>query len=383
MLVAQKYRIYPTKEQKIFISQNMGCSRLVFNELLAERISIYEEYKRLELDISFSKYLKENNIKFSEVSSLKTKYDFLCDVDSLALANAKLNLRKAFSNFFRDKKVGYPKFKKKKNHQSYTTNNQKNNINIICNGKYSYIKLPKFQDRVKIRYHKKITNNIRSVTISKNCSNQYFISILVDCEINKKSNNDNIIALDLGIKDFYSDSNYKKVSNPKYYRQAEKKLKKLSRELSRKKKGSKNRVKARLKLAKQHNKISNQRSDFIHQSTNKLINENQIIVIEDLRIKNMMQNSRLAKAICDVSWHKFTSTLEYKCKWYDRILIKAPKNYASSQLCSICDYKNEKVKSLSIRKWKCENCTSIHDRDFNASQNLKKLASTVGTIGVA
>lgn len=382
MFIAYKYRIYPTHEQKIFISQNSGCSRLVYNELLAERVYLYEEYKKLELDISFSKYLKENNIKFSEVSHLKSKYEFLCGVDSLALANAKLNLGKAFSNFFRDKNVGYPKFKKKKNHQSYTTSNQKNNINIIDKGKYGYIKLPKFKERVKIRYHRKLPSDIRSVTLSKNCTNQYFISILVDCEITKKPANDNIIALDLGIKDFYSDSNYNKISNPKYYSKTEKKIKKLSRELSRKKKGSKNRAKARIRLAKQHNKIANQRSNFIHQSTNKLVNDNQVIVIEDLRIKSMMQDRSMAKAIGDVSWYKFTSVLEYKCKWHDRKLIKAPKYYASSQLCSECGYKNKEVKSLSVREWQCKDCDTIHDRDFNASQNLLKLASTVGMVGI-
>lgn len=356
MLKAYKYRLYPNKEQREYINKTIGCARFIYNKMLGDKIEHYKETKEM-LKNTPSQYKKE--------------YEWLKEVDSLALANAQLNLDKAYKNFFRDVKVGFPKFKsKKKSNNSYTTNNQKGTI-YIENG---YIKVPKLKTMIRIQQHRKFVGTIKSCTISKSKTNKYYISILVDVDIKPLPKTDKKVGIDLGLKEFAICSDGYRVPNPKFLRRTEKRIKFLQRSLSRKQLGSANRDKARLKLARAYEKLTNERKDFLHKLSTKLISENQVIVIEDLKVSNMVKNHKLAKAISEASWSEFRTLLTYKAEWYGRELIIAPSNYASSQLCHVCGYKNIDVKNLGLRAWKCPCCNTEHDRDMNASINLLKLA---------
>ena len=361
MLKAYKYRIYPNEEQINYLQKTFGCTRFIYNQMLADRIKSYEENKDLDIKI----------IKYPTPAQYKKEYEWLKEVDSLALANAQMNLDKAYKNFFRDKSVGFPKFKSKKdNHKSYTTNNQNGTIYIENNR----IKIPKLKSMIKIKQHREFVGLIKSCTISQNPSGKYYISMLVDTENIQLPKLDTKVGIDLGIKEFAITSDGEMFSNPKWLKKSEKRLRKLQKALSRKQKGSNNRRKDRLKVAKLHEKISNQRKDYLHKISHYIISENQVIVIEDLKVSNMIKNHKLAKSIADVSWSEFRRQLEYKSEWYGRELIIAPSNYASSQLCSNCGNKSSQTKDLSCRTYICPVCGMEMDRDINASKNLLKLA---------
>ena len=367
MLKAYKYRLYPNNIQKEQIGKTFGCCRFVYNQMLAKRIDDYKQENKSMSKIDMNNYC--NRV-------IKKEFEWLKEVDKWALTNSIYNLDEAYKNFFRRVKqgqgVGFPKFKSKKNRRnSYKTNFSNGNIKVdFTNNK---IQLPKLK-WIKAKVHREFVGKIKSATISHAPSGKYFVSILVDTENVQLPKLETKVGIDLGLNEFAITSDGEVFDNPKWLRKQEQKLKKAQRNLSRKKKGSKNREKARIKVAKIHEKIANQRKDYLHKISSYITNENQVIVIEDLKVSNMMSNHKLAKAIGEVSWYEFRIMLEYKCKWKGRQLIIAPTNYASSQLCSNCGNKSQQTKDLSCRTYVCEKCGMILDRDINASINLLKLA---------
>ena len=348
---AYKYRIYPDKEQRDFFERTFGCVRLFYNTSLDEMNKLYKEKKEYK-DITPASY--------------KERFPFFKEVDSLALANAQLNRNKALKSFFR-KQNKFPKFKAKRNRQSYSTNNQ--NGTVYLSEDCKYISLPKIKN-IKIKMHRKFDGVIKTVTVSKECDDTYYVSILVEENIEAKPKSKNSVGIDLGIKSYIVDSNSERIDNPKYLTKSLLRLAIEQRKLSHMKKGGKNRNKQRIKVARLHRRIRNQRNDFLQKLSSKYINENQVIVLEDLNIKQMEQDSRLSRLIVDASWSKFVSMLEYKGNWYGRDIIKVPTYYPSSQLCSCCGYQNKEIKDLSIREWVCPKCGATHSRDHNASINI-------------
>ena len=365
MLKAYKYRIYPNEEQEIQLNKTFGCTRFIYNQMLTDRIKSYEENKDLDIKI----------IKYPTPAQYKKEYEWLKEVDSLALANAQMNLDKAYKNFFRDKSVGFPKFKSKKNnHKLYTTNNQNGTVFIENNR----IKIPKLKSMIKIKQHREFVGLIKSCTISQNPSGKYFISILVDTENIQLPKLDTKVGIDLGIKEFAITSDGEMFSNPKWLNKSEKRLRKLQKDLSRCKKGSSNRNKARIKVAKEHEKIANQRKDFLNKLSMRLIMENQQICLETLKVKNMMSNHKLAKSISDASWSEFVRQLEYKADWYGRTLQKVGTYYPSSKTCGNCEAVYHNLK-LTEREWTCTHCGVTHVRDLNASLNILKEAQRLAS----
>ena len=380
-----KFRIYPNRQQKDLINQTLGCCRLIYNKGLIVRKDSFENGSK---------------IGYKETSAMLTKlkrddnFLFLKEVDSIALQQSLRDLDKAYKNFF-NKLAKYPNFKSKHSHnQSYRTINQGDNIRIAN----KYIKLPKL-GYVKFKQSMDI-GHINNVTVERTSTGKYFVVLNVDFEPTALPPTSKTIGIDVGIKDFYTDSKGNTVNNPKYLEKSSKKLAHEQRKLSHMMESHiigyktiinkrfpiydkplsecKNIEKQRKKVALIHEKIVNQRNDFLQKESTKLIRENQIINIEDLNVKGMLQNHKLSKSISSASWYKFFIMLEYKAKWYGRVLIKVPSFYPSSQTCSCCGYKNTDVKNLKIRKWKCSECGTIHDRDFNASVNIlnKGLALT-------
>ena len=348
--IAYKYRIYPNTEQKEFFAKCFGCVRFFYNKSLSDMNEIYK-----------------STGKFKNITpaSYKEDYSFLKEVDSLALSNAQLNRNTAFKSFF-SHKSGFPKYKSKRNDQSYTTNNQ-GSVKLSNNDRY--ISIPKCS-RIRIKKHRDFIGTIKSITVSMTTDNKYYISLLVESEIKPLKESNRTIGLDLGIKDLIVDSNGKKYKNHKYLTKSQNKLAKEQRKLSKMVKGSHNRNKQRIKVARLHKKIQNQRNDYLHKLSKSIIDENQVIVLEDLKVKDMEQNNKLAKNINDASWSRLVTLLIYKANWYGRKVIKIPSNYPSSQLCSICSYKNSITKSIKIRKWTCPECGTVHDRDINAAKNI-------------
>lgn len=363
---AIKYRIYPNKMQEELLNKTFGCCRKIWNLMLSDKIEYYKETKS-SLKTTPGQYKKD--------------YPYLKEVDSLALANVQLNLQVAYKNFFRNKKIGFPKYKSaKKSKKTYTTNNQNGTIKI--NDKS--IKLPKLKE-IKAKIHRKPKENwkLKSATISQEKDGTYYVSVLFEykdeikkLEINKEKITDKIIGLDYKSDGFYVDSTGRKFGSPKYYRKSQKKLSKLQRSLSKKEKGSKNREKARQKIAKLQRHISNQRRDFLHKESTRIVNLYDVICTETLNMKAISNKGfGNGKATMDNGYGLFLTMLEYKLEDRGKYLVKVDKWYPSSQLCSNCGYRDKTMKYRKKEKPKdkliCPVCGMKLDRDENAAINIK------------
>ena len=352
---AYKFRIYPNAEQQIILAKTFGCVRLIYNQMLSDKINHYEETKQ-----------KLNNTP----AQYKSKFPWLKEVDSLALANAQMNLQTAYNSFFRNPKIGFPKFKSKKsNRRSYTTNCVNGNISID-NG---FLKLPKV-GLVKLKQHRLILSNykLKSVTISQTPSGKYYASVLFEYEnqIQEQELHD-FLGLDFSIHGLYKDSNGNEPAYPRYYRQAEERLKREQRKLTLMQKGSKNRSKQRIKVANLHEKVANQRKDFLHKQSRQIANAYDCVCIENLDMKAMSQSLNFGKSVADDGWGMFVTFLKYKLEETGKRLVKVNRFFASSQICNVCGYKNTATKNLSIRAWDCPECGAHHDRDINAAINIR------------
>ncbi len=353
---AYKFRMYPNKEQKIFFAKTFGCVRFIYNRMLADKIAYYHEHRKM---------LKNTPAQY------KAEYPWLKEIDSLALANAQQNLNQAFKNFFTSPATGFPKYKSRKdNHCSYTTNNQKGTIELN-DGK---IKLPKI-GWIKIKQHRFLPEDsqLKSATITKTPSGNYYVSVLFACENQAvKVEPKHSLGLDFSMHELYWDSDGNAPKYPGYYRASEKKLKREQRKLSKMQKDSKNREKQRIKVARLHEKVANQRKDFLHKQSRRLVNSYEVVCIENLNMKAMAKTLHLGKSVADNGWGMFTGFLQYKLEEEGKYLVKVDKFYASSQFCHVCGYKNPETKDLSVRAWDCPVCKTHHDRDINAAKNIRE-----------
>lgn len=336
-------------------AKTFGCVRFIYNRMLSDKIKYYEETKQ-KLNTTPAQYKRE--------------FDWLKEVDSLALANAQMNLQAAYNHFFKSPKTGFPKFKSKKdNRRSYTTNCVNGNISI-ANG---YIKLPKV-GFIKLKQHRTIPSNykLKSVTVSQTPGGKYYASVLFEYENQvQEQKPTTFLGLDFSMHELYMDSNGNEPGYPRYYRQAEKKLIKEQRKLSKMQKGSNNRTKQRIKVAKLHEKVANQRKDFLHKQSRQITNVYDCVCIEHLDMKAMARSLHFGKSVSDNGWGKFVSFLQYKLKETGKQLVKVDKFFASSQICNVCGYKNTETKNLGIRAWDCPECGTHHDRDVNAAINIR------------
>jgi putative transposase len=362
-----KFRFYPTKEQETLLRQTLGCARFVWNYFLDLRQKSWKQENK-----SLSYY---DTAKLLTQLKKEPEYIWLNDVSIIPLRYSIYDLDGTYKKFFKGN-CGYPNFKKKSG---------KNSIGLdtsafrIKDGKFF---IAKSKQPLNIRFHIQLPQNqeIRFLTISLEPSGKWYVSFnLEDPSIQPLPESQNQIGIDLGITTFATTSNGDKIKSPDLKKEYQK-LKRLQRRMSKKQKGSKNRNKARLKVARQYEKITNIRKNFHHQVSRKLVNENQVIVLEDLKVKNMVKNRKLSRAISEQGWYQFRSFLEYKCNWYGRELIVISQWYPSSKTCSSCGSIQPKM-PLSVREWTCPDCGTKHDRDINAAKNILAVGTTVSACG--
>ena len=374
ILKAYKVRLYPTIDQQVFFAKSFGCVRFIWNKMLSDKIEHYKETKTT---------LKNYPAQY------KKEFEWLQEVDSLALSKVERHLQKAYQSFFKNG-TGFPKFKKKGQRDSYTTNNQKGTVAIT----ESTVKLPKI-GHIKAKLPNRMNGLIKSATITKTATGQYYASVLVETIVDELPNTQSNIGIDLGLTDFIVLSDGTKVANPKFLSKLQHKLARAQKILAkrravakvanRKLSDSRNYQKQKFKVAKVYEKITNSRTDFLHKLSFNLIKNHDVIAIEDLNVKGMVKNHKLAKAISDSSWSTFTTMLAYKAEWYGKTLVKIDRWYPSSKTCSGCNHLLTKAElPLSLRSWDCPSCLQTNDRDINASINILneglKLA-TLKTVG--
>ena len=362
MLRAYKYRIYPTEEQKVLFAKTFGCVRYVYNWALDKRNKLYKEEK---------KSISRRTLQDELVGVLKKEYDWLTKVNAQSLLYALMQVDDSFKRFFK-KEAGYPQFKRKHNRQSFH-----NPQHCKADFKEGTLYIPKAGD-VKIVYHRKFNGDrIHDVTISKEKDGRYYASILVDTfdkELPKKPvTDDTAIGIDTGLKTFAVCSNGEEFASVHFLKEEKRKLKLLGRKLSKKQKGSKAFNETKIRIAKIHSRVARKRLDYLHKITHRLTHENQVgtICVEDLNVKGMVRNKHLAYDISDAGIGMFYTLLAYKCKWYGINLVEIGRFQPSSKQCSRCGYIN-KTLTLSVRNWTCPECGTNHDRDYNASVNIKK-----------
>ncbi|HIK30212.1 MAG TPA: IS200/IS605 family element transposase accessory protein TnpB [Oscillatoriales cyanobacterium M4454_W2019_049] len=355
MLKVVKVRIYPTDEQSVTRAKHFGCTRWLWNHCLSV---MTETYKTTGKGISALTMKKQ-------IPTLKAEYEWLKECYSQCLQQSVLNLSQGFQNFF-EGRAKYPNFKSKHRRQSVQF---PQNVKVISE---SAIKFPGLLGTVAVKIHRPIEGQLKTVTVSKMPDGKYFASLLVEDGTEKPDScsDGKAIGIDWGWTDFAITSDGSKFANPRHLKKHERNLKRKQRKLSRKKKGSQNRNKARIKVAKVHAKIANTRADFLHKLSRKIVNENQVIVVEDLAVKNMVKNHNLAKAISDVSWGQFCTLLKYKAEFEGKVYLEVGRFFSSSHLCSNTLLPLEKM-DLSIRSFVCPHCSQRHDRDINAAINIR------------